>query len=113
LEAKIEQLVREHVAAQQVAARAAVERAFAGMAPAGKFSGWQRSSYSRRAPTEVATLAVKGLERPFVIVTGLDVELPQYEVRMHIALTRATVGLTILCPEEQVDRDERLAVLPR
>jgi methenyltetrahydromethanopterin cyclohydrolase len=62
LEAKIEQMVREHLAAQQAGVKAAVERAFAVMAPAGKVAERQRASYSRRAPSEVAELAEKVLE---------------------------------------------------
>jgi hypothetical protein len=62
LEAKIEQLVREHLAAQQVAVKAAVERAFAVMVPPRKGAGRQRAMYSRRAPSEVAGLAERVLE---------------------------------------------------
>ena len=55
LDAKIEQLVREHVLAQQMAAKAAVERGFA-MTTAGAPTR-QRRAYVRRAPTKVAELA--------------------------------------------------------
>lgn len=33
----------------------------------------------------------------------------QYDVRMHIALTRATVGCVVVGVAEQLDKDERLA----
>lgn len=56
-------------------------------------------------------LRFKGLERPFVIVTELDPSMPKYEVRMRIALTRATVALTIVCSDEQAKDDPRLAAL--
>ncbi len=56
-------------------------------------------------------LRFKGLERPFVIITELDASMPQYLTRMRIALTRATVGLTIVCSEEQAKADPRIAAL--
>ncbi len=59
LEAKIEQLVREHLVAQQVAVTAAVERAFAVMPPARQDAIRRRAGFRRRAPTEMAGLAEK------------------------------------------------------
>ena len=55
-------------------------------------------------------LRFKGLDRPFVIVTEL-VHGPhmQYDVRMHIALTRATVGAIVVCAEASLAEDARLA----
>jgi methyl coenzyme M reductase subunit C len=54
-------------------------------------------------------LRLKGLDRPFVIVTEIDDEhASQYDVRMHIALTRATVRCVVLCTPEAVEKDERL-----
>ncbi len=55
LDAKIEQLVREHLMAQQLAAKAAIERGFA-MATA-RAATRRRGAYTRRAPTQVAELA--------------------------------------------------------
>ena len=50
-----------------------------------------------------------GLERPYVILTELiPGHLSRYESRMHIAATRATVGLTIVCSPEALNRDPRL-----
>ncbi len=49
LEARIEQLVREHLAAQQVAVKAAVERAFAAVAPARQVTVRRRGAYTRPA----------------------------------------------------------------
>lgn len=57
LEAKVEQLVREHLAAQQMAARAAIERAFALIAPAPRVATKRRATFIRRAPSTVAELA--------------------------------------------------------
>ena len=58
LEAKIEAVVREHLAAQQLAARAAVERAFAMLTttrpvPITRAKG----GYVRREPAQIADLA--------------------------------------------------------
>jgi hypothetical protein len=57
-------------------------------------------------------LRFKGLERPFVIITKL-VHGPKmmYDTRMHIALTRATAGVIIVCDEEAVAEDPRLGRL--
>jgi hypothetical protein len=57
LETQIERLVREHLAVQQVAAKAAVQRAFAVMAPAPRVAVRQPATHARRAPTEMAELA--------------------------------------------------------
>ena len=56
LERQIEQLVREHLTAQQMAARAAVDRAFAVMAPAQQ-APVRRAKFARRSPAQVAELA--------------------------------------------------------
>ena len=55
LDAKIEQLVREHLLAQQVTARAAIERGFAMSTM--RAPTRQRRTFVRRAPTKVAELA--------------------------------------------------------
>lgn len=56
-------------------------------------------------------LRFKGLERPFVIVSELESGLDhRFGTRMHIALTRATVGVRILCTPAELDRDPRLRV---
>jgi hypothetical protein len=62
LETKIEQLVREHLAAQQLAARAAVERAFSLATPGQRPTPRRRATYRRRPPAEVAQLAETLLE---------------------------------------------------
>jgi len=50
-------------------------------------------------------LRFKGLERPFVIVTALAAAMDhRYDVRMHIALARATVGCVVVATGEQVIR---------
>ena len=56
-------------------------------------------------------LRFKGLERPYVIVSELAPERRKYDVRMHIALTRATVGCVIVATPAEVERDPRLAAL--
>lgn len=57
LETQIERLVREHLAVQQMAAKAAVERAFAVMTPMPRGPVRRRPSFTRRAPAAVAELA--------------------------------------------------------
>jgi len=57
LDAKIEKLVREHLAAQQTAAKTAVERAFAVIAPSPRGTVRRRATYTRRASGAVAELA--------------------------------------------------------
>jgi hypothetical protein len=68
LETKIERLVREHLTGQQLAARAAVERAFSLAAPAPRTTSRRRVTYRRRE--EVAELA----ERLFEVVRSLPGE---------------------------------------
>jgi hypothetical protein len=54
-------------------------------------------------------LRFKGLDRPFIIITELvQGSTMSYETRMHIALTRATVGAVIVCDDAAVQRDPRL-----
>jgi hypothetical protein len=54
-------------------------------------------------------LRFKGLERPFIVVAELDGGLGhRFGTRMHIALTRATVGVRVLCSPDELDKDERL-----
>ena len=57
-------------------------------------------------------LRFKGLERPFLIVTELaGSHVTNYETRMHIALTRATVGAVVVADEVTAKTDPRLAWL--
>jgi hypothetical protein len=57
-------------------------------------------------------LRFKGLDRPFVILTELvQGSGMRYETRMHIALTRATVGAVIVCDDAAVQGDLRLRSL--
>jgi len=53
-------------------------------------------------------LRFKGLDRPWIIVSELYRAGQRYDVRMHIALTRATVGCTVVATDEQIQKDERL-----
>jgi hypothetical protein len=57
LETQIERLVREHLAAQQTAARLAIERAFAATAPSPRATVRRRAACTRRPPAAVAELA--------------------------------------------------------
>jgi hypothetical protein len=57
LEAKVERLVREHLAAQQLVVKSAIERAFAQSEPAPREAPRRRAAFSRRAPSAVAGLA--------------------------------------------------------
>ncbi len=57
LQSEIEELVREHLAAQRSAATAAVERAFASATAPSSTRATRRATSRRRPPTEVAGLA--------------------------------------------------------
>ena len=52
-------------------------------------------------------LRFKGLERPWVIVTELDAG-ERYDVRMYVALTRATVGVVVVGTRAEIEADGRL-----
>jgi len=57
-------------------------------------------------------LRFKGLERPFIIVAELSAAKDhRYDVRMHIALTRATVSCVVLATGEHIDKDDRLKII--
>lgn len=57
-------------------------------------------------------LRFKGLDRPFVIVTELvQGTRMRYQTRMHIALTRATVGAIVVCDDATLRADPRLSKL--
>ena len=53
-------------------------------------------------------LRFKGLERPWIIVTELGRGSHRYDVRMHVALTRATVGCVLVATAEAIGGDGRL-----
>ncbi|MBI3203977.1 MAG: AAA family ATPase [Myxococcales bacterium] len=53
-------------------------------------------------------LRFKGLERPLVLVVELDRGKHRYDVRMHVALTRATVRCVVLATREEIEADARL-----
>jgi hypothetical protein len=55
-------------------------------------------------------LRFKGLERPVVFVTELDAAR-SYDVRMHVALTRATLQATVVARPGEIEADPRLAAL--
>ncbi len=55
-------------------------------------------------------LRFKGLERPWIIVTEVYLGERRYDVRMHVALTRATVGCVVVATAEQIEKDVRLQV---
>ena len=58
-------------------------------------------------------LRFKGLERPWIIVVELALGKRKYDVRAHVALTRATVGCVIVATQDEVDSDPRLRALDR
>ena len=70
-----------------------------------------RADDARAADRVVADtfLRFKGLERPWIIVTEVYLGERRYDVRMHVALTRATVGCVVVATDEQIQRDPRLA----
>jgi len=58
-------------------------------------------------------LRFKGLERPVIVIAepGHEVTHWRYDVRFHVALTRAIAAVIIVATTEAVDRDARLQVL--
>ena len=62
LQGRVEQLVREHLAAQRKAAMAAVERAFTAAAAPSRPNSSSRGGWRRRPPTEMAALAERVYE---------------------------------------------------
>ncbi len=54
-------------------------------------------------------LRFKGLERPLVLVVELDRGRHRYDVRMHVALTRANVRCVVLATKEEIEADPRLS----
>ncbi len=54
-------------------------------------------------------MRVKGLERPAVIVTDLNLIHDRREVRMYIAITRALTALRIVSPRDAILKDPVLA----
>jgi hypothetical protein len=54
-------------------------------------------------------LRFKGLERPAVIVTDLNLVHDRKEIRMYIAITRALTALRIVAPREAIVADAVLA----
>jgi hypothetical protein len=58
-------------------------------------------------------LRFKGLERPLILVAELDRGRQRYDVRMHVALTRATVRCVVLATKEELEADARLASVER
>ncbi len=68
------------------------------------------------APSHVVAdtfLRFKGLERPWVIVTELSLGETRHDVRMHVALTRATVGCVVVATAEEIGSDPRLAAVAK
>jgi hypothetical protein len=58
-------------------------------------------------------LRFKGLERPLIVVTELGKGRSNYDVRMHIALTRATLACVVVATAEEIAADPRLAGISR
>jgi hypothetical protein len=58
-------------------------------------------------------LRFKGLERPVILIAepGHEVTHWRYDVRFHVALTRATAAVVIVATSEAIDKDARLKVL--
>jgi hypothetical protein len=53
-------------------------------------------------------LRFKGLERPWIIVVELGLGTTRYDLRMHVALTRATVGCVVVATDAEIARDPRI-----
>jgi hypothetical protein len=58
-------------------------------------------------------LRFKGLERPWIVLGELGLGSRRYDVRMHVALTRALVGCVVLATREELDADPRLRAMVR
>ncbi len=56
-------------------------------------------------------LRFKGLERPWIVVTELGLATTNYEIRMHIALTRATVGCIVVATADEIENDRKLRMV--
>ncbi len=56
-------------------------------------------------------LRFKGLERPVIVLCELAAARHQYDLRMHVALTRATTEAVVLASNAAVAADPRLASL--
>jgi len=87
LQVQIEQLVREHLAAQRRAAAAAVERAFANASAPTKLVAVRTPSGARRAATEVSALAERLYEavraRPGETISVIAASVGQTPRALH------------------------------
>ena len=89
LDAKIEQLVREHLLVQQVAAKAALERGFA--LTTARAATRRRRTYVRRAPTKVAQLAEQLFEAcPGETMTVLAAQVGEQPRALQRPMTHLT-----------------------
>jgi hypothetical protein len=101
LSQRIEQVIREHLAATQTAAREAIERAFAGAAVRAPARVSRRASVSassgnrkRRAPAEIASLgdqflrAVRAKPGESMTVLAADVGASARELHRAVALLK-------------------------
>ena len=96
LEMKLERLVREHLAAQQMAAKAAVERAFSAATSIAHVAVRRRASSTRRGPGVMAEVveqlfeAVRACPGETMTVIGARVgQAPRFLNRPMLHLKRA------------------------
>jgi hypothetical protein len=121
LGAEVAHLLREEAAPKDIAVLSLAGRTHArttGLEKLGQAFA-VRAADARAGDTLVTDtfLRFRGLERPFILVTDLQGDcvrpLVNADVRMHIALTRATLGVTIVGTAGALRREARLgAMLP-
>jgi len=110
--AVVEKLVEDGVEPEQIAVLSLAGQTKTALGNASRIGSLDavRADDERAAENVVADtfLRFKGLERPWIVVTELGLATTAYEVRMHIALTRATVGSIVVATEEEITRDPHL-----
>jgi hypothetical protein len=111
-DAVVERLVREGVAPHQIAVLSLGGRTRTRVGRAAVIGGVEAvraddpEAHARLVSDTF--LRFKGLERPWIVVTELGLGAESYDVRMHIALSRATVGCLVIATEEELAADGRL-----
>lgn len=104
LDTKIEQLVREHLALQQAAARAAVERAFAASTPA-RATTRRRTTYTRRASSTMAELAEHLFQavqaRPGETMTAIAAQVGEEARALHRPMMHLKEGGRVRSADER------------
>lgn len=111
----IENLVAQGVRLDQIAILSLAGQSRTTLAKADKIGSFEvvRADDPQAGEKLVAEtfLRFKGLERPWIVVTELGLAETNYDIRMHIALTRATVGCIVVATEAEIASDPRLVAV--